>query len=125
MKCLAPPVLCLVFAGVPGCARTPASVAPLQSVPLLATPAELDRWRVPPAPAADAAHWALELGVVRTVLPNGVGVTVVSHPDAVATAVQLRIPAMRDLTEGPVAVMGEALRSGTAKGTVRCSSTRS
>jgi predicted Zn-dependent peptidase len=58
----------------------------------------------------------LDWTVKRSVLPNGLGVTVVARPGSETTAVYLRVPSAGDRSTGDVAVMAEALRAGTLHG---------
>jgi predicted Zn-dependent peptidase len=84
----------------------------LPAPPPLLSKAELARWEVMP-PIGLVPEARLPFTPVRTRLKNGLGVTVVTLNNAAWTSIALRVPAMRDTSEGPVEVMAEALRAGT------------
>lgn len=92
-----------------GCA---ASRVKLPEPPRPMMPAELARWAEPPAPAPDVPR-KLPLSVSRFRLESGLSVTVVARPSARSTAITLHVPSMRDPSNGPVAIMADALRAGT------------
>jgi predicted Zn-dependent peptidase len=102
--------MCLVIALLGACAPTRAPLTPAAPPPR--APAELSVWQTPPqrAPERDLS---LPMRIERVVLPNGLGVTVVTRPEAGTTALELWVPSARDRSEGQVAVMAEALRAGT------------
>jgi predicted Zn-dependent peptidase len=88
---------------------------PLPAPPPVRDVAQLSNWREPP-PIAPEPETRLAWSVTRTQLANGLGVTVVSRPGTRSLAMQLRVPGAHDTSEGPVAVMAEALRAGTRHG---------
>ena len=74
--------------------------------------AALGRWLTPP-PLAPDQSMHVEWGVTRRRLPSGLGISAISRPDSAITAILLWVPGAADASEGPVAVMAEALRAGT------------
>jgi len=102
-------LICCLVAGA--CAARKVAVE-LPGAPPPLGPRELEPWRRPPAPAPDVVR-RLPLDVRRIALDNGMHVTVVPRPGTATTAIALHVPSMRDASDGPVAVMAEALRAGT------------
>ena len=74
--------------------------------------AALARWVTPP-PLAPDQRMHVGWGVSRRRLPSGLGISAISRPDSATTAMLLWVPRAADASEGPVAVMAEALRAGT------------
>ena len=87
----------------------------LPGTPPPLAPQDLALWKNPPPQAPDVVT-RLPLDVRRIALDNGVHVTVVARPGTATTAIALRVPSMRDASNGPVAVMAKALRAGTRSG---------
>lgn len=100
----------LITAACFGCASTQKVSLPAPPPPLPSS--ELSRWGALP-PMGPESEARLPLTPVRTRLKNGLGITVVSRKDSTMTTIALRVPNMRDVNEGPVEVMAEALRAGT------------
>lgn len=88
---------------------------PLPPAPPVQSTAELTAWQHPPALVAEP-ELRLDWAVKRSVLPNGLGVTVVTRAESESAAVYLRVPGAADRSNGAVAVMAEALRAGTRHG---------
>jgi predicted Zn-dependent peptidase len=77
---------------------------------------ELVRWEKAP-PLAPERDLQLDWNSRRVRLANGLGLTVISRPETQVTSLQLWLPSAADPSDGPVAVMTEALRAGTRTGT--------
>jgi predicted Zn-dependent peptidase len=100
--------LTLVALGMVACS---AAATPLPQV--APTPAsELVQWQQPP-PVAPEGDLALEMGVRRVTFDNQLSVTVITREGTSMTSLELWVPTAADRSEGPVAVMAEALRAGT------------
>lgn len=84
---------------------------PLPEAPATPTSA-LWRWAEPP-PIAPEGDLSLAMAVRRVSFDNGLSLTVVTREGRGMSALQLWVPSAADRSEGPVAVMAEALRAGT------------
>lgn len=97
-------------AGCWGCAATvPLALPP---APPRQPSAALARWQTPP-PLGPDQRTHVDWSVTRRRLPSGLGINVISRPGSATTAILLWVPSAADATQGPVAVMVEALRAGT------------
>jgi predicted Zn-dependent peptidase len=85
--------------------------SPLPQVPATPTSA-LWQWAEPP-PVAPERDLSLAMAVRRVTFDNGLSLTVVTREGKGTAALQLWVPSAADRSEGPVAVMAEALRAGT------------
>jgi predicted Zn-dependent peptidase len=99
----------LAFAlGLAGCA----SGTTLPAAPPPQSAAQLERWRTPPALAAEP-ELRLEGEVQRFALGNGLHVTVVSRSESPSAVVRLWVPSAAEKHAGPLVFVAEALRAGT------------
>jgi len=73
---------------------------------------ELVAWQTPP-PLELEPPLHVDWDVARERLASGLGINVVSRSESTVTSVMLWVPSAADRSNGPVAVMGEALRAGT------------
>jgi hypothetical protein len=85
--------------------------SPLPQVPATPTSA-LWQWAEPP-PVVPERDLSLAMAVRRVTFDNGLSLTVVTREGKGTAALQLWVPSAADRSEGPVAVMAEALRAGT------------
>jgi zinc protease len=104
------PRLCWVVLGLGITACATGSSLPAAPPPRSA--AQLERWRTPPALAAEP-ELELQGNLQRVGLDNGLHVTVAARPESPSSVVRLWVPSAADKHHGPLVFVAEALRAGT------------